>query len=305
MSTSAKKPPTAAFKNSTWVGVGAVAVLVAWVGFAARARAQEPVEASQVPGSTYGYWAGGEARWFVSMRPEVGTPYAKPYVSAGYGVPHWIWAGVDTNAIVTPEFFQAYAGLRLASPIFDVATGLRDTWSFDKPFLSPSENYRRSDVLDAPGGKARYWAWESEVVAIAPLPYAALIADLVLVRVLDAPSDKFLYDESYRAVVADDSFFTLRFAAVARVLRAQSLKVGVLAEHVFGTGRGGNVTRLGPAASLSLTDHLDINATLTLAVSSPDDLGLALGAFGVAGIRYRWASGEAAPKYPWQGPLIP
>jgi hypothetical protein len=45
--------------------------------------------------------------------------------------------------------------------------------------------------------------------------------------------------------------------------------------------------------------------TLTLAAYSPDDLGLALGAYGVAGLRYQWATGESAPKAPWAGPFIP
>jgi hypothetical protein len=97
----------------------------------------------------------------------------------------------------------------------------------------------------------------------------------------------------------------LRVAAVARFLNEQSLKVGVLSEYVFGTGRGKVVVRLGPAGSLQLTDHIEINATLTLAVSGPDHLGLVLGAYGVAGIRYRWATGERQPKLPWSGAVIP
>jgi len=42
-----------------------------------------------------------------------------------------------------------------------------------------------------------------------------------------------------------------------------------------------------------------------MAVYSPDDLGLALGAYGVAGLRYQWATGERAPKAPWAGHFIP
>jgi hypothetical protein len=252
-----------------------------------------------------GYWSIGEPRWFVSTKSELGAPYIKPYFSAGYGLPHWFWTGVDVNSITTLEFFQGYAGVRAASPIFDLAFGARDTWSFGKPFLAPAASFSRASVLDAPGAKARYWAWEAEAVAIAPLPYSALVADFIIVKTLDVPRDRYVFDESYRAVVKDTLFYILRVAAVVRFLNEQSLKVGLLSEYVFGTGRGEAVVRLGPAGSLQLTDHIEINATLTLAVPGPDRLGLVLGAYGVAGIRYRWATGERQPKLPWSGTVIP
>jgi len=34
-------------------------------------------------------------------------------------------------------------------------------------------------------------------------------------------------------------------------------------------------------------------------------LGLALGAYGLGGVRYRWATGERSPEPPWRGPMIP
>ena len=270
-----------------------------------RVRADAPDQANGESRPKNGYWSVGEPRWFISTKSELGAPYIKPYFSAGYGLPHWIWTGVDVNSIATFEMFQAYAGVRAASPILDLAFGARDTWSFYKPFLTPAASFTREGALDAPGKKARYWAWEAEAVAIAPLPYSALVADFIIVRTLDVPKDRYVFDESYRAVVKDPLFYTLRVAAVARFLNEQSLKVGVLSEYVFGTGRGEAVVRLGPAGALQLTDHIEINATLTLAVSGPDHLGLVLGAYGVAGIRYRWATGEKQPKLPWSGTVIP
>lgn len=253
----------------------------------------------------HGYWSEGEPRWFVSQRSELGALYFKPYVSAGYGMPHWIWTGVDVNAIATLEMAQAYFGVHAGLPVFDLAIGMRDTWSFQKPFLTPASRYSRSDLLDAKGASARYWAFEVEAVGILPLPHAALLADLILVRTLDVPKHMYVYDESYRAVVASPLFFTLRAAAVVRVLAENVLRVGVLSEFVLRSGRSEIVMRLGPAASLQLTDHVEVNAALSLAVISPDRLGLVLGAYGVAGVRYRWASGEARPSWPWQGELIP
>jgi len=262
-----------------------------------------PRDADQRPDN--GYWSVGKARWFVSTKSDLGTPYLKPYFSFGYGLPHWLWAGVDVNAITTLEFAQAYTGIRASSPILDLAFGVRDTLSFGKPFLAPAATFGHDDVVTDRAPGARYWAWEAEAVAVAPLTYSALVFDFIAVRVLDMPGNAYLYDESYRAVVAKPLFAVLRVAAVVRMLHEDALKVGVLSESVFATGRGRGVVRVGPAAALTLTDHLDALGTLTLAVASPDTLGLALGAYGVAGLRYRWATGEPDPKLPWSGTLIP
>jgi hypothetical protein len=266
----------------------------------------KPVEA---PPATvrpeYGYYSAGEPRWFVSSKSDLGTFYAKPYFSAGYGLPHWVWTGVDVNAISTLEFGQVYGGVRASSPLVDLAFGVRDTFSYGKPFLVPRASFRDEDVLSGPGPKARYLAWEAEAVGIIPLPYSAILIDYIAVKTLDVPDKRFVYDESYRAVVGKPFFQVVRVAGVARFLRESALKVGVLTELLFSTGRDHPVFRMGPAAALQLTDHLEALATLSVAVSSPDSLGLALGAYGIAGVRYRWATGEPAPKLPWQGPMVP
>jgi hypothetical protein len=265
--------------------------------------ADSPTEIERRPEN--GYWSVGKARWFVSTKSDLGTPYLKPYFSFGYGLPHWLWAGVDVNAITTLEFAQGYFGARASSPILDLAFGMRDTLSFGKPFLAPAASFGHDDVVTDGAPGARYWAWEAEAVAVAPLPFSAVVFDLIAVRILDMPGNKFLYEESYRAVVAKPFFAVWRVAAVARLLHEDALKVGVLSETVFSTGRGSGVLRVGPAGALTLTDHLEVLGTLTVAVASPDTLGFALGAYGVAGLRYRWATGERDPKFPWAGILIP
>jgi hypothetical protein len=215
-----------------------------------------------------------------------------------------MWAGVDVNAISTVEFAQGYAGLRASLPVFDLAFGVRDTFSYGKRFL-PAQATFTSDDVTAPGSKARYWAWEAEAVGIIPLPHAALLLDYIAVRTLDVPSGAFVYEESYRLVVAKPFYQVLRAAAVARFLREDALKVGVLSEYLLSTGREKNVFRCGPAGAIQLTDHLEALGTLSVVISSPDSLGLALGAYGLAGLRYRWATGEATPKLPWRGEFIP
>jgi hypothetical protein len=251
-----------------------------------------------------GYWSDGKPRWFLSSKSDLGGIYIKPYFSVGYGLPHWIWAGVDLNGISTIEFGQVYAGVRASLPVFDLAFGARDTYSYWKNFMDPRATFT-SDDLGGRGQNARYWAWEAEAVGIIPLPHSAVLLNYIAVGMLDVPPDKYVYEESYRAIVADSFFQVFRVAAVARLAREDALKVGVLTELLTSTGRGQNVFRMGPAAALQLTDHVEALGTLSVVVSSPDHLGLALGAYGLGGLRYRWATGERAPKFPWQGPMVP
>lgn len=252
-----------------------------------------------------GYWSEGVPRWFISTKSELGTIYTKPYFSAGYGLPHWIWAGIDVNAIITTSVAEVFAGARLSSPVFDVSFAIRDNWSFDKPFLMPKASFSRADVVDAGGPRAKYWALEGEAQAILPLPHAALVGDFVMVDLLNMPDDMYLYEESYRLITKNPLFFVMRMAAVARFLPENCLKTGILAEYGFATGRDKGVWRVGPIVSLQVTDHLALNLGVTLKVSSPDNLGLTLGAYGLAGFRYQWATGERRPELPWQGDLIP
>src|SRR5262245_57142387 len=114
-------------------------IFVATLGAVVRVAAEEPPATTERPEN--GYWSVGKPRLFLSTRSEFGVPYAKPYVSAGYGLPHWIWTGVDVNSILTMDCFQVYGGVRAATPILDLAFGVRDTWSFSKPFLAPRDAY--------------------------------------------------------------------------------------------------------------------------------------------------------------------
>jgi hypothetical protein len=258
----------------------------------------------KAPRPANGYWSVGVPRWFVSSKTDVGSIYAKPYFSVGYGLPHWIWVGADVNAITTLEFAQVYGGARASSPILDLAFGVRDTYSYGKPFLTPRATFVAAD-LDRPGRNARYWAWEAEGVAVAPLPHSAILLNYIAVGTIDVPANRYVYDESYRLIVAPSFFQVFRGAIVLRLLREDALRIGVLGGFITSTGRSRGVVRVGPAGALQVTDHLEMLGTLTVAVSSPDRLGLALGAYGVAGLRYRWATGEHAPKWPWVGLRVP
>jgi hypothetical protein len=298
----------ALMRRARWLALIGAAWLRAAVAHAdpsERAQAEDaPAGTAQGSRPENGYWSVGEPRWFLSTKSDLGL-YAKPYFSAGYGIPHWIWAGLDVNAITTSEVGQVYAGVRAASPVFDVAFGFRDTYSYSRPFLAPRASFSADQLSNAAGPNAHYWAWEAEAVGFVPLPYSAIMLDFIAVGVLDAPRDRYLYEESYRLVIGDPNYIVWRAATVARILREDALKVGLLYEWLVATGRDQNVFRMGPAASLQLTDHLEAVGTLSVVVHSPDALGIFLGSYGLAGLRYRWATGERAPELPWRGATIP
>jgi hypothetical protein len=286
----------------------AVAWLIVLMGVSSRVVAEPgvtpvPPPITLRPGN--GYWSVEPARWFVAARPEVGIVYFKPALAAGYGIPHWMWVGVDVNSITTLELFQVGAGVRAATPIFDLSYMVRDTCSFNKAFLAPATSYSHVSVYDMPGPNAHYTAAEGEAVAILPLPYSAIAVDFVSIQTFGVPRGMSLYEENYRVIVRSPVFFMLRVALLARVLSETALKVGVLSEYAFHTGREQGVLRIGPFGLLQLTDHLSFAAGATLTVSSPDRLGIPLGAYGVAGFRYQWASGERRPELPWRGVMVP
>lgn len=252
-----------------------------------------------------GYWSEEKPRFFLSTQSEIGTLYAKPYVSAGYGIPHWLWTGVDVNAITTLGMQQVYGGVRAATPIFNLALAVRNTWSFDRPFLTPANKFKAADVDDAPGKAAEYLAFEGEAMGIVPLPYSAIVLNFVMVNIFNKPDGAYVFEESFRVVVKNPLFFALRVALLARFFGEQSFKVGVLSEYIFNTGRDHGVIRMGPIAVLQITDHLSAQAAISLTAWSPDDLGVVLGSFGLAGLRYQWATEERKPTLPWRGHLIP
>jgi len=54
-------------------------------------------------------WSKQSARWFVSSEIDTGFLYVRPRFSAGYGRPHDLWVGVDTNPIFSVLHEACYA----------------------------------------------------------------------------------------------------------------------------------------------------------------------------------------------------
>src|SRR5277367_2587569 len=70
------------------------------------APADAPAEVAPPP-----YWSAGEVRPFVALDAEAGA-HVRAIASAGYGRPHWLWAGAEAAAFATLDFTALYAGIR-------------------------------------------------------------------------------------------------------------------------------------------------------------------------------------------------
>jgi hypothetical protein len=245
----------------------------------------------------YSYWDQGEARPFVSGRVEAGL-YLKPQFAVGYGKPYWWSATAEAYAITTTSFGAGYAGIRGALPFLDWRVGARYTSSYYRSFLPVKEHYTVDDVNHPEGPLARYLSLETELGAVLPLFTGYLFPVVTVYRIVDTPEGAYVFDESLRGVLKPPWIMGFRLGFVKGFGNDDFLKVGFLSELVVLPGRNDNIVRLGPAAHVTLTDHLDAQGAITFVVASPDSLGIWNGPFGVLGFVYRWATGDEHPGFP-------
>jgi hypothetical protein len=243
------------------------------------------------------YWDQGKARLFVSGRLEGGL-YAKPQVAVGYGQPHWFNATAEAYAISTMSFGAGYAGLRGTLPFLDLRVGTRYTFSYYRSLLPVKAHYVAEDVSTPNGPLARYRSLETELTGIVPILDGFLFPVITVYRIVDIPAGNYLFDESLRGVLEPPWIMGFRLGYVKNFGHDGFFKVGVLSELIVLPGRSDDIVRIGPAADVQITDHLDAQGTVTFVVSSPDSLGIWNGPFGVLGLVYRWASGDPHPAFP-------
>lgn len=244
------------------------------------------------------HWSKQRPRAFVSGRIDAGIPYAKPQVAAGYGKPHDTFVAVEAFGLSTNTFGAGYVGVRFELPFLWVTAGPRYTASYLRGYLDPRESFLTSDVEAHRGSTARYWAFDADVGGYLPAPGGGLLWNVLATAVTNAPAGTYLFEESTRAVMATPWVVTGRLGYLLFAGPNDVLKVGVLSEYLSIPARRARIVRVGPIAALKITDHLDAIATVTLVVASPDNLSLTQGAWGIAGVRYKWASGDPAPSFP-------
>ena len=243
------------------------------------------------------YWDHGDPRLFVAARVEAGL-YVKPQISVGYGKPYWINTSAEAYGISTTSFGAGYAGIRGTLPFLDLRIGARYTYSYYRSFLLPKQSYVAEDVSQPAGPLARYPSLETELAGVVPALAGYFFPVVTIYRIVDTPADRYLFDESLRGVLKPPWIIGLRLGYVKSFGHDEFIKVGALSELVLLPGRSDSIVRLGPAAQVSLTNHLEAIGTITFVLASPDSLGIWNGPFGVLGLVYRWATGDRNPAFP-------
>ena len=237
----------------------------------------------------YSVWQSNKHTLFVSSASDVGIIYVRPHLTLGWGAPFWNFFGIDAYTVVTNSFTASYAGFRANLPFLDVQMGVRNSYPYNRRLLPKQELYKAGDLtLGDMDERSTYNVVELEITPIAPLLGGIAFAELHPMW-FDTSRDVFLFEEIMRAVVAPPFAMRTRLGYVRGLDEAGNWKVGGMTEYMITPGRPRNVTRLGPIFIGTLTDHLEILATATVAVDSPDDLGFYEGSYGYLGLRGRFA----------------
>ncbi len=261
------------------------------------AAAETTSEQPELGQSRFAYWNQGRARPFGAARMEAGL-YLKPQIAVGYGEPYWINTTAETYGISTTSFGAGYGGIRGTLPFLELRVGARYTYSYYRSFLPPKEHYVSEDVSKPSGPLARYLSVEAELFGTFPLLGGYAFPVFTVYHIAGTPEGAYLFDESLRGVLKPPWIAGVRLGYVKSFGSDEFFKAGVLTEVVLLPGRSASVVRVGPAALVTLTDHLDAQGTITFVVQSPDSLGIWNGPFGVLGFVYRWATGDARAAFP-------
>lgn len=254
--------------------------LASALAFAGTATAAEPEP-------KYSPWQSNQHSWFAASASDVGIIYARPHLTLGWGAPFWHFVGIDGYALSTNAFASGYVGWRANLPFLDVQWGARWVYPYDRRYLPIQKQYGAEDLLMGEGDeRSTYRVVELEITPIAPAPGGGVFAEIHPIWI-DAPKDRYLYEEMLRAVVVPPFAMRTRLGYVFDLQRG-GVKVGAMTEYIVTPGRPRNATRLGPLLIVSISQYVEALATATFVVDSPDELGIYEGTYGFMGARLRW-----------------
>lgn len=238
------------------------------------------------------HWEGGEARWFLASRADLGT-VEHLALSSGWGRPHWTWGGVEAHGALGLDFGAAAVDLRVALLGVDLWIGPRVTRAFRHVPLPDSPSHTR--LLTGQG--LTYRSLDLFASGILPTPGGLALWEVNTARLLDPPEGQ-IYEEWLRAVCAPPWCGVARLGWVAR-LRQGALHLGLGAEWAFLDGRSGReLVRLGPLLAWRIWPHLTLTGALYLPVSDPDRFALLDRVNGALVLSFTFATGDSPPRFP-------
>jgi len=243
------------------------------------------------------YWQRGRVRPFLAATFELGFAYLRPQLAAGYGRPHWLWAGVEAYPVASPSGFGQYFGIRGALPFLSLRAGARYYRSFDRTFLEIKETYDRLDLDTETGRTSQYLAIEGEALGTIPLPVGNIFAVATGYYVRLLPNiDRYVFEESLHVVMAPPYVWRTRLGYAFGLGPDGAIRLGVAGDIIGLPERDEIVVRAGVIGSVVMTQHIDAQVSFIPVWLSPDTLGLAGGDFGQLGVRFRFATDSDSPN---------
>jgi len=244
-------------------------------------------------------WSEGSARPFISGRAIPGFGYGRFALTAGYGKPHWLWAGAEGIATVTPMYAAVQAGLHVSAVVVDLMITVRRTYAFDHTLIPTADSLDSADLKQANQPAVKSTVIDASLWGFVPYGRWLLTWELTYVRPLGQDSSMLLYEEVQRAVIASDGVVTSKLGPMMNLSASGQVYVGVLAEHLSLLGRRDSlVFRIGPNVWIQLSRQWNLFGYCTWPVQGPDHLGAWSGMYGAGGFLYRFATGESRGHAP-------
>jgi hypothetical protein len=242
------------------------------------------------------HWANAPVGFFASSVIDAGYIYLRPQIAVGWGRPHWHFVQLEAYGTAAAGGLGNYVGARLSIAQLELRSGVRYQFPFSRSFYErpESEKYDRFSLESREGPSARYYSWDSEALASAPLLHGSIFGLFGAYRVMGVPDNLDLYEELLRVMARPPWLFRARLGHALRLGEKGAIRVGPVVEMIFNPARNSRVIRAGLVATVVLTHHLEVLATFVPTIASTDSIGLAGGDFGQLGVRYRWGTPEYA-----------
>jgi hypothetical protein len=234
-------------------------------------------------------WATAPSRVFASALVDVGALYLRPRVALGYGKPHFAWFGAEANPTVARELLGAYAGVRIALPVFDLRVGTRYGRSFSHDYLPRQDRIDR-ETLEGSRAQADVVTFESEVNGRIPLGPGQVQLLGSVSYVTGVPDNKLVLEETLRVVVDPPWVLRARVGYAVPFGDADQVSLAPVVDALWVPERKTWLVRAGMLLRFALSRSLELRAALVPRIVSPDRIGLLDSDFTEIGLRWRWAT---------------
>lgn len=244
------------------------------------------------------YWSAGAPRPFLAGTFESGGVSLRTELEAGWGRPHFAWAGGEVTSQLSLRGVTLFSGFRGVAPFGSVRAGARYFLATQQRFLEPNNQITRPELEIADGQRTRYLSLDGELQFEIPLPFGRIGGLASAHGVLGVPDPFFVYEEGLRAIIDPPFVVRGRVQYLAGIGDPPTFRLGGIVDTIVNPAREAVWVRTGPAIAISLTHHLEAVGVAALTLLSPDEIGLAGADIGQIGLRYRWATGDLWPEFP-------